>query len=64
MFGSNPMAVDVMLCYIMSMWLMSTCTFGNGFPMAHRPTTGLYLHGFFTHFYCSVKLNLIVACVT
>ena len=31
--------------------------------MAHRPTAGLYLHGFLTQSYCSIRLNIIVACV-
>ena len=32
--------------------------------MAHGLTAGLYLQGLLTQFYCSMKLNLIVACMT
>src|ERR1700734_3176060 len=57
-----------LLCYVMSTWLMSTCAnsnaFSSYFPTAHRPTAGLYLQGLLTQFHCSMKLNLILTCVT
>ena len=38
--------------------------FGNGILTAHRPTAGLSLDGSLAQLYCSIELNLIVACVT
>ena len=62
--SSYRMAVDVMLCPHGLCPCGNSNTFGNGFFMAHRPTAGLSLDGSLTQLYCSMELNLIVACVT
>ena len=63
-YGSYRMAVDVMLCPHGLCPCGNSNAFGNGFLTAHRPTAGLYLDGSLTQLYCSIELNIIVACVT
>jgi hypothetical protein len=49
-YGSYPMAVDVMLCYVHVAYvhIRHSNAFGNPFPTTHGPTAGLHLQGFLT----------------